>query len=90
MADILRPEDMVKGKKYEIKFMIRGVQRYPRKSVMVYLGINETTLGIPQRYGVGYLFSARPAAGTQEIARDHILEVKEVPRSTPSSINERA
>jgi hypothetical protein len=80
----MRPEDMAKGKKYEVTHMIKGVQRFPRKSVMVFLGID------PHLGDTEYKFSARPKAGTQGLARRHIIEVKEVHPNTPLYLNARA
>lgn len=80
--DSVRPLDMVRGQKYEVTHMIKGVQRYPRKSVMVFLGINQSLSE--------YMFSARPKAGTQALRFEHIINIKEVHPNTPCYVNARA
>lgn len=68
------------GKRYRIVHQ-SSTQRFPRVSVMIYLG----TSGAIDLLG----FSARPVAGTQQLPRTWIKQVEEVPDSTPASLNRR-
>jgi hypothetical protein len=61
------------GYEYEIISMVQGVQRYPRKSRMSYLGIHRGTNELQ--------FNARPAAGTQTIRSQNLVEIHEVGKS---------
>jgi len=68
------------GKRYRIVHQSM-TQRYPRVSVMVYLGSS----GIMDELS----FSARPAAGTQQMPRTWIKQVERVPDSISAFLNRR-
>lgn len=57
---------LVTGTKYIVRYQSE-TQRYQRQAVMVYLG--------PTPEGDGYLFSARPVAGTQKLPKSWIKGV---------------
>lgn len=68
------------GKRYRVVHQ-SPTQKFPRVSVMVYLG----AAGILDSLS----FSARPIAGTQQMPRTWIKQVEEVPASIPASLNRR-
>lgn len=71
------PLDMQPGHRYRIQYQLDN-QRKPREAVLDFLGIG--------RFVDEYDFSARPIAGTQTLKRSTILQVWEVPQSTPIRI----
>lgn len=68
---------MAKNAYYKIRHR-NPLQRYDRKSVMQYLGIDERTLGSAR--GVVHLFNARPTFGTQSLDDSDIISVEAVPQ----------
>jgi hypothetical protein len=68
------------GKRYLVITQIKGMQGYPRYSIMDYLWENEREV----------TFSARPVAGTQAIDRRNFISAREVPKSTKIVLNKDA
>jgi hypothetical protein len=67
---------MEKGKWYKVRHRAEG-QRYDRKSVVRYLGVEAASI---DRGPVEHLFDARPTAGTQTLPDNEISSVEEVPK----------
>lgn len=76
---------LISGRRYKVVYMIPGVQRYARASVMDFLARQKR-----QDMDDLFIFSARPEAGTQEIDADWIQRIETVPPNTPISLNGRA
>lgn len=68
-----------KYKWYKIRHRTPGIQKYDRKSLMQYLGIDERSIDAGH---VVHLFNARPTAGTQSLPESSIISVEEVPATT--------
>lgn len=68
------------GKRYRIVYQSQA-QRYAREAVMDYLGFAGLTDELA--------FSARPAAGTQDMPRHWILQFEEVSKTTENYIGKR-
>jgi hypothetical protein len=79
-GDLAAPVDLaaglVPGQRYRLRYR-SSTQRLDRSAVMVYLDAD----------GENLLFSARPAAGTQQIPRTWLLSVEAVPADTPVYLN---
>lgn len=71
--------NMEKGKWYEIRHR-NPLQRFDRKSVMQYLGVDEKML---RPAYVVHLFNARPVAGMQSLMDTDIISVQERPPQQP-------
>ena len=67
---------LVPGQRYHLRYR-STTQRLDRGAVMVYLGADGDRL----------LFSARPAAGTQQIPRGWLKAAEAVPADTPAYLN---
>jgi hypothetical protein len=72
---------LYKGKKYEITYQL-GTQRYPRKGVALYLGLNQNYHDLD--------FSGRPKFGTTSIPIENILIMKMVQDNAQCFMNARA
>lgn len=77
----LEPDEMQEGHRYSIIHQLEGVERFPRVSVLTYLGKDPTG---------DYQFNARPVAGTTHMHDGMILSIVEVGKDVPHSINKDA
>lgn len=68
------------GQRYRIVYM-SGTQRFARVAVMDYLSFNAAHDEL--------VFSARPAAGTQDMPRSWIKQFEKVPKTTENFIGKR-
>lgn len=68
------------GQRYHIVYM-SGTQRFPRSAVMDYLSFDSNH--------DAHVFSARPAAGTQDMPRDWIKQFEKVPKTIENYVGRR-
>jgi hypothetical protein len=68
------------GQRYRIVYM-SGTQRFPRVAVMDYLSYDANHDAL--------VFSARPAAGTQDMPRDWVKQFEVVPKTTENFVGKR-
>ncbi len=71
--------DMKAGTKYLLIYTA-SAERFTRRAVMTYLG---------KDYGSGYMFDARPAAGTQILYAEQMLAVSPADPDAEHYVNER-
>lgn len=76
--------ELVEGRRYKIRHIIEGVQRYDRESVLVYLG---TTEGVPQFSGRDFARGVS-VCGTTTVST--IKEIERVADDAPLYVNRRA
>ena len=76
------PDDMIVGQKYQVIYQIRGVHRGPRIMVGTFLGKRTH----PEE---SFAFNCRPAAGTQELRKEHFDSIEEVDYSTPNEVGRK-
>lgn len=76
-----------KGKRYKLRHRIQGVQRYDRKSVLVYLGVKESCDEL-QFSGRDFARNTR-CCGDTSFNPEHLISIERVRDDAPLYVNAR-